>query len=355
MIDSVGPITARQIVSYCGGPKAVFKEQRSKLLKIPQIGPKTANEIQNKMVLYKAEKELEFIARNDIRALFYLDENYPGRLKAWNDSPVMIYCQGDASLNHPRTISVVGTRKASESGKLLCARIIQHLKAYNVQVISGLAFGIDASSHRAALNEGLETIAVMASGLQHTYPAAHRNLRKRIAEKGAIFTEFSSSTTPEKEHFPMRNRIIAGLSDALLVVESARKGGSMITAQMAFAYNKDVFAIPGRPGEHRSEGPNYLIKKNVAALIENGDDLAEKMLWEKNSSKRTNQLSLFKDLTKEEFKIVELIRQRQKDGVHLNEIHYELRQTISNLNAVLLDMECKNIIRSLPGSRYTLT
>jgi DNA processing protein len=355
LINTVGPITAKSIVSYCGSPEAVFQQNRRSLMKIPGVGPKTADEILDPDVMRRAEKEMDYLNRNGIRSFFYLDPEYPGRLKPYSDSPVILYYQGTDVLNHFRSIGIVGTRQPSERGKQWCEQIIEGLRPYQPLVISGLAYGVDAVAHRKSVEAGLPTIGVMGHGIARMYPAGHQGLRQRMMEKGGVLTEFPAHTKPEREHFPMRNRIIAALSDALLVVESGRKGGSMITAQFGFAYNKDVFAIPGRPGDELSAGPNFLIKSQVAALVENAEDIAQKMLWEMRKPNAANaQLQLFSQLDDEELRIVNIIRDAEEANPTVDYIHYESKMSLSALSVQLLSLELKNVVRSLPGSRYRL-
>lgn len=353
LINSVGPVTAKAMVSYCGSSEAVFKADKQSLLKIPNIGPKTVAEVLDPQVLRKAEKEMAYISKNNIGCFFYLDADYPDRLKPLSDSPVVLYFQGTKGLNHFRTLGIVGTRTPTEWGKMHCEKIIEGIKTYNPLIISGLAYGIDATAHRQSLVHGLSTLGVMGHGLSITYPASHRGLRQKMLEQGGVLTEFPSGTKPEREHFPMRNRIIAALSDALLVVESGRKGGSMITAQFAFAYNKDVFALPGRIDDDLAAGPNFLIKNNVASLIENAEDIAGKMLWEKRES-GSNQLRLFDELDDRQTRIVTIIQDAEENTPTVDYIHYESKMNMSTLSALLLELELKNVIKSLPGSRYRL-
>lgn len=352
LINSVGPITAKQLVSYCGSAKSVFTSPRKSLLKIPGIGPKTVDEIQQKKVLQLAERELGFIERNNIGCYFYLDENYPRRLKAFNDSPIMLYLQGENVLNSRRTVGIVGSRKPTPSGKTNVEKLVEQLGAYNPVIISGLAYGVDALAHRQALENNIPTIGVMGNGLASTYPASHQGLRKKMLKNGGIITEFISSTKPEREHFPMRNRIIAALSDALIVIESARKGGSMITAQFAFSYNKDVFAIPGRPTDEMAAGPNFLIKSNVAALAEEANDIAYKMLWEKDQNQENKQMELFSELDEREQRIISIVNASTKEDPSIEYIHYESKMNLSELSSILLTLELKGIIQSIPGSRF---
>lgn len=353
MINSVGPITAKQIVAYCGGPEAVFKEKKKHLMTIPKIGPKTANEILLKDVLIKAEKELRFIEKNNIAARFYLDDDYPLRLKHIPDSPIMIFGQGIASLDAKRMVGIVGTRKPTEFGKLSCEKLIDELKDYDVSIISGLAYGIDAIAHKKAISASIPTIAVLGNGLDITYPAVHRQLRSKMIENGAVISEFPSGTTPEREHFPMRNRIIAGLSDAVVVIESKRKGGSMITAHFAFGYNKDVFALPGRSIDNMAKGPNFLIKSNIASLAESAEDIAYKMLWSKGKATKSKQLQLFEDLNEKEKLIFKIIDSCGDNKPNYDQLLNQTSLTKGELSSTLLELECKNLLISLPGSRYS--
>ncbi len=353
-IKSVGPVTAKNIVSYCGGPEAVFRQSKKSLIKIPSVGLKTAEEILSKNVLLEAEKELEYIKNAGIQYYFYLDSTYPSRLRHQTDSPVMLFCQGNIDFERPRTLGIVGTRKPTEQGVMLCERIVDELREFEVTIISGLAYGIDAVCHQAAIRNGLQTIGILGTGIDKTYPSMHNGLRKKMSTNGGVATEFSAGTGPDKENFPMRNRIIAGLSDAVLVVESGLKGGSMITAQMAFGYNKDVFAIPGRVQDPMSAGPNYLIKSDMASLVESAADLTEKMLWQKAKNTQSVQLKLFYDLSEDEKWIISLIREEEQQNMHVDAIQVRSGFTHSKLTGILLELECKNMIKSLPGSRFAI-
>ncbi len=353
-IKSVGPVTARNIVSYCGSPEAVFRQSKKSLSKIPSIGHKTADEILSNNVLVEAEKEMDFIQKYGINYHFYLDKSYPTRLKNHSDSPIMLFYQGNIDFEQSKTLGIVGTRQPTEQGSLFCEKLIDELKEFDVAIISGLAYGIDAISHQTAVMCGLQTIGILGTGIDKTYPAAHRNLRNKMIRKGGVATEFSSGTGPDKENFPMRNRIIAGLSDAVLVIESGLKGGSMITAHMAFGYNKDVFAIPGRVHDPMSAGPNFLIKANIASLVESASDLTEKMMWQKSKKNQPVQLQLFYDLSVEEQKILSIIREDVQQSPHVDTIQFLSGYAHSKLTGIILGLECKNLIKSLPGSRFML-
>ena len=353
-IEGVGPVLAKNLVSYCGGAKEVFEQKKLFLSKIPGVGKVLADEIKKDSVFENAGKIVEKIAKNGTGVLFYLDDGYPSRLKHLPDSPVILYYEGTGEYNNKRTLGVVGTRSASRTGKLVCEQIVSQLKDYNVTVISGLAFGIDSVAHRTAIKNGMPNIAVMGSGIDITYPGQHEKLRREIVQKGDVITEFPPGTAPDRGHFPMRNRIIAGLSDALLVVESDKRGGSMITAQIAFDYNKDVFAVPGRVTDRYSRGTNYLIKRNISQLVESAEDIALNMNWDKVNEKTYVQMQMFADITGDEQKIVDILRQSPQDSLSIDELHYASGFTMGELAAIVLNLELKGVIESLPGTRYSL-
>jgi len=353
-IEGIGSVLAKNLVSYCGGVEAVFEQKKLFLSKIPGVGKVLADEIKKKYVFENAERILKSIRKNGTKVLFYLDDDYPSRLKHLPDAPVLLYYEGTAVFNNQRTLGVVGTRNASHTGKMVCEQLVSQLKDYNVTIISGLAFGIDSAAHRTAIKNDMPNIAVMGSGIDITYPGQHEKLRKEIVKNGDVITEFAPGTAPDRGHFPMRNRIIAGLSDALLVVESDRRGGSMITAQLAFDYNKDVFAIPGRVTDRYSRGTNFLIKKNIAQLVESIEDITLNMNWDKVNEKTFVQMQMFADINPEEQKIIDLLRQAGKDNMSIDELHYASGFTMGELAAIVLNLELKGAIESLPGARYTL-
>ncbi|MEL6863796.1 MAG: DNA-processing protein DprA [Bacteroidota bacterium] len=351
-IEKVGVITAKNLVSYCGGARAVFESTKKALVKIPGIGPQIANSILRQQALIEAERELDFIESHQIQALFFLDEDYPKRLKQFHDCPIMLYYRGHADLNHPRVVAIVGTRKPSEYGKKVCRELIESLLPYQALVISGLAYGIDILAHRKCLEWEIPTVGVLGHGLQLVYPGAHRSTAQKMVAQGGLLTEFGSDQGPEREHFPMRNRIIAGLCDALVVVETGRKGGSMISAEMAYQYHKDVFAFPGRTIDQNSKGSNQLIKSHKAALIESGRDIAFVMRWEELDQQKTIQKQFFVDLAPEEQQIVNLLL--EKKVASIDQLSGAFQLSASQLAALLLQLEFKGVLRSLPGQRYTL-
>ncbi len=349
-IPKVGPVTARQLVSYCGSPEAVFEARKKELLAIPGIGKQIVEYVLQKTALIQAERELEYIQKNGIRVFSYLDKEYPERLKPLNDSPVALYYRGNANLNALRTVAIVGTRKPSPYGVSVCEEIIESLAAYRVTVISGLAFGIDITAHKKCLDLGMPTVGVLGHGLGMIYPAQHRAVAQKMTQNGGLLTEFSSQVQPERVHFPLRNRIIAGLCDALVVVETAEKGGSVISAFYANEYNRDVFAVPGRIRDPAAKGCNALIKTNRAALLEEAADIGYLLRWEDNLPRPALQRELFADLTEEEELIVTLLQENPESGI--DALTFQSRMSGSALAAVLLNLEFKGMVKALPGKRY---
>lgn len=351
-IPNVGSVNTRNLVAYTGGVAAVFNEKEKNLRKIPGIGIKLAKEISESDPLELALKDLEYINKHKIKVLFYLDSAYPERLKRIDDAPAILYYKGDCNWNAQRTVGIVGTRTPSTYGQLKCEEIIQDLQAYNCQLISGLAYGIDAFAHKKACELSNENLAIMATGIDKIYPARHRKLAEEILNKGALVTEYPIGTTPGRENFPWRNRIIAGLADVTIVIESGARGGSLITAEYANAYFKDVFALPGKTTDKMSIGCNKLIKQNKAHLLESVKDLAYIMRWEAAQSAQNIQVELFSNLTIEEEALVGLLREKLEAS--MDQLHHELKMNLSSLSSLLLNLEFKGIILSLPGKRYCL-
>ena len=355
LIEGIGDVNAKSLLAYCGSAKEVFKQKEPHLLKIPGIGSAWAKSIiQSKTVLKRAEEEIQFIEKYKITPLFFTDENYPSRLKYCSDSPVLMYYKGNANLNQEKIIAVVGTRKPSEYGKEKTQEFIAELKESGILILSGLAYGVDVLSHKTALENGLNTVGVVAHGLDRIYPQLHDKIAKRMIGQGGILTDFMSGTNPDAVNFPKRNRIVAGLCDALVVVESKRGGGSFITATIANSYNKDVFAFPGRAGDVLAEGCNGLIKQNRAVLIENAADLLYAMQWqeEEKKTKKTKQVPLLLNLSDEEKKVMDVFA--VKPILHVDELCHSTEFTISKISALLLQLEFSNIIKSRPGKMYEL-
>jgi DNA processing protein len=349
-ISGIGPVSARQLVSYCGGVKNIFEEKKTTLAKIPGIGLERADFIKSYAFDTKLEKEIKFIEKNQIQALFYLDPDYPFRLKHLPNSPLLLFYKGTSKLNEERTVAIVGTRSPTENGKLITEKLVEELKVLGVTVISGLAFGIDSTAHRKSVEFDIPNIAVLGHGLDRIYPFENQPLANKIMSNGGLLTEFPSGTKPDKENFPMRNRIIAGLADAVVVIESKARGGSIITAELANEYNKDVFAVPGKPNDEYSKGCNKLIKSNKAHLLESIEDLIYITRWELTATRKTVQLPLFVDLTDEESQIIEIINEASE--ITIDDLCYRLNKTSSMVSPLLLNLEFNGLIRSLPGKRY---
>lgn len=358
LIKGIGNNLAKNLIAYLGSEEAIFTEKQQHLAKIPGIGDVLSKEIVNQNVLKRAEQEVEFILKNKIQPHYFTDKEYPFRLKECADSPIMIYTRGKCNLNDGKFIGIVGTRNATDNGKENCKKLITDLAQHqpNSIIVSGLAYGVDICAHKAALESDLATIGVVGHGLDRIYPAAHRPVAAKMVENGLVLTEYLSQTNPDRQNFVQRNRIIAGLCDVTIVVESAARGGALITAELANDYNRDVFAFPGRTNDEWSAGCNALIKNNKASLIESADDIMRFMNWEKQneSSSTTNiQTTLFLDLSDEEQNIVSTLR-HYSEGLQLNELSIKLEKPISKISSLLLEMEFKGIVKCLPGNLYKI-
>ncbi len=351
-IAKVGPVTARNLISYCGGVKNVFQANKNKLLKIPGVGEFTISNLLSKNVLIEAEKEIKFIEKNDIQTFFFLDKDYPHRLKHYQDSPILLYYKGVTELNFPRIVAIVGTRKPTVQGKAICEEIVAGLSIYNVLIISGLAYGIDVAAHQKSLDLKIPTIGILGHGLTQIYPSKHNRIAQQMQNCGGILTEFSSEVSVEREHFPMRNRIIAGMCDALVVIETAKKGGSMISAHMANNFSKDVFAVPGRLNDKFSQGCNHLIKTHKASLIESAEDIGYIMRWDKKSNNKSVQKSLFIEFSEKEQQIINLLE--NVEDLSIDKLSKETQLNSSKMAVLMLDLEFKGVVKTLPGKRYVL-
>lgn len=353
MIPGIGDKSAKNLVAHCGSARAVFEERKTALLKIPGIGAKSVGNIVNQAVLGEAEEELKFIEKNQVRSLFYLEKEYPERLKLCEDGPVMLYYRGNADLNKRHVIAMVGTRNATSYGLEFCEWFVNHLKPYNPLIISGLAYGIDAQSHKQALKNGLPTIAVLGHGLDRVYPQVHTNLARSMEENGGLLTEFRSGTNPDRENFPKRNRIVAGIADAVVVVEAAKTGGALITAEIANSYNREVFAVPGRLGDKFSEGCNFLIKTHKAALVNTPADLSYLLGWEKTEA-RPKQQQLFVELEGLEKEVWQNLR-KAGGNQELTKICLALNIPVNKALQTLMSLELQGLVKSKPGKVYALT
>ena len=351
LTPKVGAVTARTLISYCGSAEAVFSSKRSHLSRIPGVGPAIVSSVMSPNNLKAAERELELISRYNINVLFYLDSGYPERLRTVPTSPILLYTKGTMDLNVPRMIAVVGTRRPTVYGRTICQKLVEGLSDLGATIVSGLAYGIDVEAHRTALNCHGPTIGVMGSGLGSIYPSAHRKVALAMCESGGLLTEFEYATKPEKDNFPARNRIVAALTDAVLVVESGKSGGSIITAEFANTFHRDVFAVPGRIGDAMSEGCNSLIHQHKAHIIGSVDDIARMMSWQKGETEALpRQGALFADLTDLEQLVFETLD--TMDEVHIDVLSRRSNLHIGQISSVLLSLECKGIVKSLPGKRY---
>lgn len=355
MLPGVGTINARKLLSHVGGVEALFKEKKANILKIPGVGPLIASSFADLKTYFKrAEEEIEFIANNNIKTYFLLDDNYPLRLKQCIDSPVLFYTQGDFDLDSKHIISIVGTRRSTDYGREMCHALISGLVDLDVIIVSGLAYGIDTSAHRNALEFNIKTVGVLAHGLDRIYPPVNYTLAQKMLQHGGLVTEFMSNTNPDREHFPMRNRIIAGLSDATIVIEAGPKGGALITADIANSYNRDVFAVPGRVSDNYSEGCNNLIKTNRAALVQKPEDILYIMGWdEKLKKKPAIQQQLFLQLEPNQEIIYNILQQFEECS--LDKICLESQLSTSKVAAGLLNLEFEGLVRSLPGKMYKIS
>lgn len=352
LIPGVGDINGKKLVAYCGGAKAVFKEKKAALMKIPGIGLFTVNKIQNHRSLKRAEEEIRFIEKFNIKPLFFTKPEYPSRLLNCEDGPLMLYYKGSATLNAKRVVSIVGTRRASNYGRSICEQIVTDLQAKDILLVSGLAYGIDSCAHRKSLDCKMETIGVLAHGLDRIYPAQNRKLAERMLEQGGLLTEFLSKSIPDRENFPKRNRIVAGISDAVVVVESDKRGGAIITAGLGNSYNRDVFAVPGRVGDDGSRGCNFLIRTNRAALAENGNDIAYLMGWDDKPAIAREQPQLFVNFSEEETRVLETIREAGE--ISIDQLVIKSEMPSSKIAAALLTLEFEGAVQSLPGKRYKI-
>jgi DNA processing protein len=351
LIPNVGPILTRRLLTTIGSPEGVFNEKPARLRKIPGFGDFLIKQIDTPTIMEKAEQEIAFIEKYKINYLFYTDKNYPLRLKQCEDAPVIFYFKGDVDWNSNKIISIVGTRSATSYGKELCLKLVKGCieRGHQPVIVSGLAYGIDITAHREALKNGLLTVAVLGHGLHTIYPAVHTSFAKDISHQGALLTEFSSQTKPDRNNFVRRNRLIAGLSDATIVVESGIKGGALITADIANSYNRDVLAFPGREGDPFSRGCNFLIKTNRAGLIESARDLEYALQWD-TLKKEPKQKTLFAETTKEEDFILELLRTENELSVDF--ICLKSNFPVNKVSGLLLNLEFKGLIKSLPGKMY---
>jgi DNA processing protein len=355
-VPNVGLVQAKILAQHFGEAQKIFQANQSTLEKIEGIGEVRAKSIKRFTDFSQAEDEIKFIEKFSIQTLFITDKQYPQRLLHCFDSPTLLFYKGTADLNASKVVAVVGTRAHTEYSKKMTDELVQELSAHEILIVSGMAFGVDAFAHKAAVKNNLPTVGVLAHGLDQIYPPEHAGLAKDIMKHGGgLLTEFRSDTTPDKHNFPTRNRIVAGMSDATIVVESGIKGGSMVTAELANGYNKDVFAFPGKVTDTKSAGCNYLIKSNKAVLLTEAQQFLELMGWEEKQSRKSivnSQKMIFIELSKEEKIIVEILN--QKETVHIDEINLKSGLSNSAIAAAILNLEIQNVVNGLPGKMYRL-
>lgn len=354
LIPNIGCVKAKTLVEKFGSAENIFKTSAKAITSLDNIGKIVADSIKKFNAQKTVEEEISFIEKYKIQTHFLTDDSYPRRLLECYDPPIILYSKGNINLNAQRNISVVGTRTNTHYGKDTTQKIIEELVNKNITIISGLAMGIDIIAHKSAIKNNIPTIGVLGNGLQTIYPAAHTSTAKEMMQNGGVLTEFLHHAKPDKHNFPKRNRIVAGMSDAVIVIETSIKGGSMITAEVANAYNKDVFAVPGRISDSKSEGCNYLIRENKSFLFNSVKEFLFMMGWddEHKINKKKKQTELFYTLSEEEKVIAKILQ--NKEIVHIDEITQLSGYTSSKLATIILQLELQNIIKSYPGKTYSL-
>ena len=349
MIPGIGDIHAKALINCFQDPKEIFNAPKRLLEKVEGIGAIKAKKIKSFDLFSKCEDEIKFLEKYKITPLFFTDTNYPKRLNHCYDSPILLYYKGTADLNSLKILSVIGTRKNSFYGKEVCEEFIKSFDK-EILIVSGLAYGIDTIAHKAALRNNLQTVGVVAHGLNRIYPLENKSLAKQMVINGGLLTDFCSFSKPDRENFPKRNRIIAGICDAILVIESGLKGGSMITAEIANSYNKDVFCVPGKINDEKSEGSNYLIRKNLGTLTTSAEQIIEFMNWEEDKKPKVKiQKELFIELSENENLIASIL----KKGETSIDVLMASGLSSGSIAAALLNMEMQGLINILPGKRYS--
>ncbi|KOY86755.1 hypothetical protein AD998_11900 [bacterium 336/3] len=357
LIEGVGGVTARNLLIHFGSAENIFKAKKHQLLQLQGIGSKVSQSItENQSQLFeKAEKEIKDAEKNGIQILFFSDEAYPKRLKYIDDAPILLYKKGNTDLNQDKTIAIVGTRQSTQYGKNFIEQLLLELKAYKPIIISGMAYGIDIIAHKESLKNELATVGVLANGLDTMYPSSHQNTAEQmVIHQGSLISEFPLGTRPDAPRFPARNRITAALSDVVIVVESMKKGGAMITAQYANDYNREVFALPGNIGLTTSEGCNHLIKTHQAHLITSAEDIAYIMNWEKISDTPSKKILSLNNLELSESEISVIKYLFEKEEASLDEMCLLLNIPLNQMAVILLNLEMQDFINALPGKRFNL-
>jgi DNA processing protein len=352
MVPNIGAVQARMLLEHFNDAESIFKAPRKELVQLEGIGEIKAHAIKSFLNFKAAEEEIKFIEKYQITPLFIQSKNYPQRLLNCYDAPIMLFYKGVCNLNQSKIISIIGTRNNTDYGKQLVEDLLEELNLEDVIIVSGMAYGIDAIAHKTSLQKNIQTVAVLAHGLNSIYPNIHKNLAKEVSIQGGLLTEFLHHEKADKHNFPKRNRIVAGMADCTIVIETALKGGSMITAELANSYNRDVFAFPGKVYDAKSEGCNYLIQNNKAILLTNAHQLKENMGWNDLKKIPKKQKELFIQLTKEEEIIVSILN--KSNTVHIDEIYIGSGLSGSQVAAAMLNLELQNVIHTLPGKLYKL-
>jgi len=352
-VPNLGDTSAKKLLHHVGSAEGIFKEKRQNLLKIEGIGALKLKGLMAARPMDAVDEELKFIENNDITCCFYTEDNYPDRLKHCPDGPILFFQKGEVDLSKKKILSVVGTRNITNYGKDFCERLIEELAPIDPIIVSGFAYGVDITAHKAAVKHGLQTIGCLAHGMNQIYPKAHRKYVKRIEEKGGFITEFWSTDVFDRTNFLKRNRIIAGLSEATVVIESASKGGSLVTADIANSYHRDVFALPGRTTDIQSRGCNNLIRSQQAHMLTGAADIIYMLNWMNESPKATTQKQLFVTLTPEEQVLFDFLKQRDKEQLDI--IALACKMPTFKVVTILLNMELKGVIRPLPGKQFQVT
>ncbi|MES2410924.1 MAG: DNA-processing protein DprA [Bacteroidota bacterium] len=350
-VEGVGDVVAKKLINHCGSAEKVLKTKSQSLKSIDGIGDVLIKNLKDKSVFEKAEREMRFIEKEKMTVLNYQNDDYPNKLKHCIDGPVLLFASGNLNFESRKIISIVGTREVTPHGVDFCKKLVEDLAIFNPIIVSGFAYGVDIVAHQAAMENKLQTIGVLAHGLNQVYPKPHKKYVARMEENGGFLTEFWSNSNPEKENFVKRNRIVAGMSEATIVIESAEKGGSLITAIMANEYNRDVFAVPGRTSDKFSQGCNKLIKTQRANLMTSAADLVYILNWELESkAAKPVQKQLFVTLDNDEQKVYDYLQQNGKQLLDI--IALECNFPIFRISSLLLNMELKGVIRPLPGKLF---
>ncbi len=349
-VEGIGDIMAKKLLTHFGDSESIFKAKATQLTAIDGVGSILLKNLKDKSVFEKATQELRFIVDNAIDVAYFQDENYPERLKHCIDGPVLLFTSGNINLKNKKTISIVGTRQITSYGIDFCRKLIEDLAPLDPIIVSGFAYGVDIVAHQLAIEFNLQTIGVVAHGLNQIYPKTHKKYVAKVEQNGGFMTEFWSSSNPDKENFVRRNRIVAGMTEATVVIESADRGGSLITANMANDYNRDVFAVPGRVTDKYSQGCNNLIKTQKANVLTSAADLIYILNWDLEKETKPVQKQLFVTLDNEEQKVYDYLLKTGKEVMDIIALHCDF--PIHRISGLLLNMELKGVIRPLPGKLF---